>query len=81
VAFGNIVGSNIFNILGILGVTAAITPLDIPSRIAGIDIWLMLGVTLVAVVFSITGWRVSRWEGLLLVCGYVAYMAILFLPL
>ena len=81
VAFGNIVGSNIFNILGILGVTAVITPLEIPSRIAGIDIWLMLGVTLVAVVFSITGWRVSRWEGFVLLCGYVGYMAILFLPL
>lgn len=80
VAFGNVVGSNIFNILGILGVTALVSPLDIPHRIAAFDVWLMLAVTLVAVLFAVTGWRITRWEGFVLLCGYAAYIGFLFLP-
>ena len=50
-AFGNIIGSNIFNILGILGATAMVQPLTVPAAILGFDVWLMLAVTLVLCVF------------------------------
>jgi len=77
VAFGNIVGSNIFNILGILGVTALVHPLDVPPSIAALDIWVMLGATVAMLVLARTGWRVGRREGAAMVLAYLAYMAVL----
>ncbi len=81
VAFGNIVGSNIFNILGILGVTALVQPLVIPAQVIGFDVWVLLGTTLAFVVFSVTGWRVGRREGAALVLAYLAYLTLLLVPL
>ena len=79
VALGNIVGSNIYNILGILGTTAIITPVEVPAEIATIDIWVMLGVTALLIVQLRSGWRLSRIEGAVLValyCGYTAFLAL-----
>lgn len=78
VAFGNIVGSNIFNVLGILGATAVYTPLSVPPEIATFDIWVMLGSALLLVAFAVTGWRISRWEGGVFLAGYAAYLVIVF---
>ncbi len=80
VAFGNIVGSNIFNLLGILGATALVLPLAVPEQIVGFDLWLMLAVTVLAVIFAMTSWRIERWEGGLLVAAYMAYVAVLLSP-
>ena len=74
VAFGNVVGSNIYNILGILGVTALDAADPGPAEIALFDIWVMLGSTLLLVVFAITGWRLTRWEGAVLLAAYAAYV-------
>ncbi|WP_372422131.1 calcium/sodium antiporter [Salinarimonas chemoclinalis] len=74
VAFGNIVGSNIYNILGIGGVTALIAPVDIPGEIARFDAPVMVGVTLLMLLFAFTGKRIARWEGGVLIGGYVAYL-------
>nr|WP_206607753.1 calcium/sodium antiporter [Ferruginivarius sediminum] len=75
VAVGNIVGSNIFNILGILGVTALVHPIDVPADIAAFDIWLMSLVTAGLIALAMTGWRLTRGEGILLVAGFGAYIA------
>jgi cation:H+ antiporter len=77
VALGNVVGSNIYNILGILGVTGIITPIEVPGEIAGIDIWVMLGVTALLIVQLRSGWRLSRIEGAVLLALYCGYTAIL----
>ncbi len=77
VALGNVLGSNIFNILGILGVTAIIQPMAIPAAIAQLDIWVMCGATLVLLVFARTGWTISRREGGLFVLAYAVYLGIL----
>ncbi len=77
VAFGNIVGSNIFNILGILGVTALVQPLSVPPEILRLDIWVMLGATLLLLVFSRTGWRLGQLEGTALLAGYLIYLSVL----
>ncbi len=77
VAFGNIVGSNIYNILGILGITAVVQPLDVPREIADFDIWVMLAATVLLLFFAISGWRVSRREGGVLLALYVAYVGYL----
>ncbi len=76
VAFGNILGSSIFNVLGILGVAALVSPFTIPEQIGGIDIWIMLGVTVVFLVFAATGRRISRSEGGLLLAGYAIYLGL-----
>lgn len=79
VALGNVVGSNIYNLCGILGLTAIIHPIEIPAEIARIDIWVMLGVTALLIVQLRSGWRLSRPEGALLValyCGYTALLAL-----
>ena len=77
VALGNVVGSCIYNILGILGLTAVVQPIDIPEEIARFDVWVMLGVTALLLVQLRSGWRLSRAEGGLLVLIYAAYTAFL----
>ncbi|MEA1938982.1 MAG: calcium/sodium antiporter [Pseudomonadota bacterium] len=76
--FGNIIGSNIFNTLGILGTTAVISPLDVPEQIIALDIWIMLGVVSLLVLFARSNWRISRAEGGMLLLTYFAYMALVF---
>jgi cation:H+ antiporter len=77
VAFGNIVGSNIYNVLGVLGITALVTPITVPPEIIAFDIWVMLGATTLLLAFAVTGWRVNRLEGALLLAGYGAYLTVL----
>lgn len=74
IAVGNIVGSNIFNILGILGVSAIITPLS-SSGITGIDLGVMAAFAVALWCFSVTGHRISRPEGLLMIVAYVGFVA------
>ena len=77
VAFGNVVGSNIYNILGIGGFTALISPTNVPSEIVRFDNLIMIGASLVLVAFAFTGRRISRREGAVLVAGYAAYVALI----
>ncbi|MGE0255757.1 MAG: calcium/sodium antiporter [Alphaproteobacteria bacterium] len=80
VALGNVVGSNIFNILGIAGVTALVKPIPIPAEIVRFDVWVMLAAALLLVVFAVSGWRITRREGAVLLAGYVAYLVVQFAP-
>ena len=73
VAFGNVVGSNIYNVLGILGTTALVKPVAVPAEIASFDIWIMAAATLALVWVAVTGWRITRAEGAVLLVAYVAY--------
>lgn len=79
VALGNVLGSNIFNILCILGVTAIVQPMTVPAVIQEFDIWVMCAVTLLLVVVARTGWSVSRREGGAMVACYLAYLTWLLL--
>jgi len=74
VAVGNVLGSNLFNILGTLGATTLVGPLSIAPDIQRIDIWVMLAATLIAVPLMVTDWRLSRGEGVFLLCAYGAYV-------
>lgn len=76
IAIGNVVGSSIFNILAILGVTALVTPVAVPVEIARFDIWVMLAATVALVVVTVTGWRVSRREGAALLAGYAVFLIV-----
>lgn len=77
VAFGNIVGSNIYNILFIGGATALIAPGDVPSDIVRFDNLVMVGVSLVLVFFARTGLRIARREGFALLAAYSGYVYVL----
>lgn len=72
IAIGNVVGSNIFNILGILGITALIVPISLIG-ISSIDLIIMVLTAVLLLPLSKSGMRISRIEGLFLVAGYVAY--------
>lgn len=73
IAVGNVVGSNIFNILGILGISAMVTPLS-SSGITGVDLAVMAAFALILWIFSATGHRITRAEGILMLVPYVGYV-------
>ena len=73
IAIGNVIGSNVFNILLIMGLTATITPLQIEG-ITTIDMAVMLVSIVLVWLFSRTRYTVERWEGALLLVGYLAYL-------
>ncbi|SIN85990.1 cation:H+ antiporter [Parasphingorhabdus marina DSM 22363] len=74
VALGNVLGSNIFNLLLIGGVTAVIAPGSIPPEIAGYGLPLLIVASAVLLIFAITGRRISRWEGAILLTLYIAQL-------
>jgi len=80
IALGNVVGSNVFNILFILGLSGVVTPLGINNDVL-IDTVLLIGITVTAVIFSITGQKISKIEGWILVIMYVHISATLYLEL
>ncbi len=72
IAVGNIIGSNIFNLLCILGLTGMIHPLD-SSNFDLVDLGFMLGLTIVILPMMRMGFELNRWEGALLLSSYIAY--------
>lgn len=72
ISLGNVVGSNIFNILLILGVSALITPLMVDQKLIRIDVPIMIAVSILVYVLGIDN-VISRWEGLALVSSILAY--------
>ena len=76
IAVGNIVGSNIFNVLGIGGATALIHPLAVPSEILARDMGWMIGASVLLFPLMWTGMRINRAEGALLLALYAAYLAV-----
>jgi cation:H+ antiporter len=74
VAFGNIIGSNIYNILGIGGATALIAPSAVPADIVSFDNLVMVGVSCLLVLFAWTGFMIRRWEAAALLAGYGGYL-------
>lgn len=77
VAVANMIGSNIFNVLGILGVTAMITPIPVSPAIVASDMWWMIGTAALLLPVLWIGRVISRGEGALLATAYVAYVVLL----
>lgn len=73
-ALGNLLGSNIFNVLSILGITSIITPVTVSQVFINNDMLWMLGITFVIFPFMFTGRNVARWEGGMLLVLYVFYI-------
>lgn len=77
VALANVIGSNMFNILGILGLSAMIAPLPVVAALFESDVWWLLGITLLLFPIMFSGFRVSRREGAVLVIVYGVYIGLL----
>ena len=74
VALGNVLGSNIFNILLILGSLFVITPVTVAPEVLQFDIWVLAGVTLLAMPVMLIGRRISRIEGAIFVALYLVFV-------
>jgi cation:H+ antiporter len=77
IAIGNVIGSNLFNILGILGLSSLLAPLTVQPALMATDAWWMLGTTLLLFPIMWTGRRVSRLEGGALLGIYGLYLSLL----
>jgi cation:H+ antiporter len=75
IALGNVLGSNIFNIFGIGGVTAMVAPGPVPPEMTSVELPLLVVSTGLIIVFSVSGREISRREGALLVLAYLTYLA------
>jgi cation:H+ antiporter len=74
IAIGNVIGSNIYNILGILGVSGVIAPPLNGQGVSQADTLVMIGVSIVLLIIAWTGFKLRRWEGALLLAIYGGYL-------
>ena len=75
VAIGNVIGSNVFNLLAIIGITAVIVPIDVPQEVLKLDIWVMLACAILLTILA--GMRIclGRISGAVMTAAYCAYIA------
>jgi cation:H+ antiporter len=78
VAIGNVIGSNLFNILGIMGITAMIRPIPVPASFLTFDLWVMLGAAVLLTPFVARGSNIGRVAGTILTLAYAVYIWLLF---
>lgn len=79
VALGNVIGSNLFNILGVMGAVSLIQPLEVSAQLIQFDLWVMLAATLVMLPFIMSRLTLTRGVGLsffVIYCGYIAVQAV-----
>ncbi len=75
---GNVLGSSIFNILGIIGITAMIVPLNVPASIMRLDIWVMLAIFLFLLPMAFITRKITRLLGWAMTIGYIIYIVLIF---
>lgn len=76
VAIGNVIGSNLFNLLGVAGGVAAVTTLPVPAQIQSFDLWVMMVATVMLLAYLVFGARLGRREGAVFFSLYCAYIAV-----
>jgi cation:H+ antiporter len=74
ISIGNLIGSNIFNIFAILGITAVVHPLTISDSINQFDVYFLLGISLLLLPIMLFGKKIGRWKGVFLILFYVFYV-------
>ncbi len=78
VAIGNVVGSNMFNILGVLGLTATIAPVPVGTEVLGFDIWIMFAVSVLLIPYALRQRMVGRTGGIVFLALYGVFMGLQF---
>ena len=76
ISIGNLIGSNIFNIMAVIGITGMVKPISISSKIMSFDMYWLLGISLMILPLIIIGSRIGRLKGLLLLIVYISYIAL-----
>jgi cation:H+ antiporter len=76
IAIGNVIGSNIFNVLAIIGITSLVAPVPVDPAILSFDLWVMLAAALIMAPFVVGGWTMNRTWGSLLTTLYVVYLLV-----
>jgi cation:H+ antiporter len=79
IALGNVIGSNLFNLLGIIGVASLVGPITVDPEFLRIDLWVMLGASLMLIPFVYLRRDITRLWGILLCAIYAGYMAAILL--
>jgi cation:H+ antiporter len=77
VALGNVIGSNMFNLLAIIGIASFVGPIPVSQGILDFDLWIMLGASLVLAPFVFLKWNMGRVAGIALTGAYIAYLILL----
>jgi cation:H+ antiporter len=80
ISLGNLIGSNIFNIGSVLGLTAIISPLKVDPKMLNVDIFWMIGIAvlLLPLILLPNKYKISRYKGLILFTSYILFMYFLF---
>ncbi|MEQ6248924.1 calcium/sodium antiporter [Sulfitobacter sp. HNIBRBA3233] len=77
VALGNVIGSNMFNLLAIIGIASLVGPIRVDPEFLRFDLWVMLASSLILVPFVFMGWNITRFWGIALTALYVAYLYVI----
>jgi len=77
VALGNVIGSNLFNLAGIIGVAGVVHPIAVDRAFLTYDLWVMLAVSALLIPFVFFGWRLGRRWGIVLLALYASYLVTL----
>ena len=77
IAIGNVIGSNVFNILLVAGAAAALAPLPVARSLIELDLWVVLAVAVLLLVFVLRRWPIGRPAGFMMLGGYVAYVILI----
>ncbi|WOI56058.1 calcium/sodium antiporter [Palleronia sp. LCG004] len=75
VALGNVIGSNLFNLLAIIGIASLVGPIPVESEFLALDLWVMLAASVLLAPFVFRNWHMGRVWGLVFCLGYAAYLA------
>lgn len=78
VALGNVLGSNLFNLLSIIGIASLVGPIPVPAEMLTKDLWVMLGASVLLAFWVLTGRSIGRLGGVAFLGLYAAYVATLF---
>ncbi|MEX1002841.1 MAG: calcium/sodium antiporter [Crocinitomicaceae bacterium] len=77
ISIGNLIGSNIFNIMAVIGITAIVKPIEVEKATLHFDMWWVIGIALALLPMMLIGKKVGRLKGSVLLLSYVAYITIL----
>jgi cation:H+ antiporter len=80
IALGNVIGSNLFNLLTIMGVGSMLGPLTVPEQFLTVDLWVMLAASAALAPFAIWQWSLGRVAGAIFLVLYVAYIYMVLTP-
>ncbi|MCJ8292074.1 MAG: calcium/sodium antiporter [Crocinitomicaceae bacterium] len=79
ISVGNLIGSNIFNVFAVIGITSMVTPIEVSDQVLGFDMYWMLGIVLLLIPILLIGKRIGRLKGVILFGSYVAYVTVILL--